>query len=103
MPWMWKTPTLADAWVFLLVGVTGSVGQLLLNQAFRYGEVSMLAPLDYTGLLWAILYGFLIWHDVPTWVMLVGAAVVVAANLYILHRETRLKPTPARAGTPPAP
>lgn len=107
MPWLWRTPTADDAWVFLLVGVTGSVGQLLLNHAFRYGEVSLLAPLDYTGLLWAIVYGFLIWHDVPTWSMLIGAAVVVAANLYIMHRETRLDRAGRRAegsrGPPPAP
>ena len=89
LPWQWTTPGWGDAAIFLLVGVSGSFGQLFLAQAFRYGEVSMLAPIDYTGLLWAILFGFVLWDEVPTWTVLGGAAVVVASTLYIAEREAR--------------
>jgi len=90
MPWQWVTPTWSDAGLFLAGGIVGSFGQLFLSQAFRYGEVSLLAPLEYTALIWAILLGFVIWGDVPTWWMLLGAALVIASSLYIAHREARL-------------
>lgn len=90
LPWQWVTPPLADLSIFLLVGVAGSFGQFFLNQAFRYGEISFLAPIEYTALLWAILFGFLLWGEVPSWSVLGGAALVVASSLYIVHRETAL-------------
>jgi drug/metabolite transporter (DMT)-like permease len=90
MPWQWITPTWSDAGLFLAGGIVGSFGQLFLSQAFRYGEVSLLAPLEYTALIWAILLGLVIWGDVPTWWMLLGAALVIASTLYIAHREARL-------------
>ena len=80
------------------------MGQFFLIQAFRYGEVSLLAPLEYTALIWAILLGLVIWGDVPTWWMLLGAVLVIASSLYIAHRETRLGRGEAkRTGTLVAP
>jgi drug/metabolite transporter (DMT)-like permease len=90
LPWQWITPTPGDLWVFLLVGVVGGFGQFFLNQAFRYGEVSLLAPIEYTALLWAILFGFLLWDELPSWPVLGGAALIIASSLYIIHRETAL-------------
>jgi drug/metabolite transporter (DMT)-like permease len=87
MPFVWVAPKLEDLWIILLVGIGGSFGQFFLNQAFRYGEVSLLAPLDYVALIWATLLGFLLWGDIPSpWVWL-GAAVIVASGLYIVRRE----------------
>jgi drug/metabolite transporter (DMT)-like permease len=87
LPFGWVTPSYGDIWIFLLVGVAGSTGQFCLNQAFRYGEVSLIAPIEYTGLIWAALFGLALWGDIPTWPMLAGAAIVVGANIYVLRRE----------------
>lgn len=87
MPAMWVTPRLEDLWIILLVGIGGSFGQFFLNQAFRYGEVSLLAPLDYVALIWATLLGFLLWGDIPSAWMWIGAAVIVASGIYIIRRE----------------
>ncbi len=89
--WKWAPLRTADLWIFAVVGVAGSFGQFFLNQAFRYGEVSMLAPIEYTGLLWGIFYGVVLWHEWPSWVTLAGAAVVAGSSLYIAQREARLK------------
>ena len=89
--WEWAPLRAADLWIFVLVGVSGSFGQFFLNQAFRYGEVSLLAPMEYTGLLWGILYGMALWGEVPSWVVLVGAAIVAGSSLYIAQREARRK------------
>lgn len=91
MPWLWVTPAWKDMWVILLVGVAGSVGQFFLNQAFRYGEVSLLAPVEYATLLWATIFGFLIWNELPGLAVVVGATIIIASTLYIVHRETRRK------------
>ncbi|WP_119462292.1 DMT family transporter [Rhodospirillaceae bacterium SYSU D60014] len=102
LPWQWTTPSLADVWIFLLAGVAGSFGQFFLAQAFRYGEVSLLAPIEYSALLWAILFGFVLWGEVPSWTVLGGAALVIASSLYIVHREAvtarRQLPNPGSAG-----
>jgi drug/metabolite transporter (DMT)-like permease len=85
MFWFWRTPTVEDGLLFLVVGIAGTMGQFCLNQAFRYGEVSMLAPLDYSGLIWAMILGALVWGDFPTPYMLAGSAIVITCCLYILR------------------
>jgi drug/metabolite transporter (DMT)-like permease len=89
MPWLWVAPTWNDLWVFLLVGVSGSVGQFCLNQAFRYSEVSLLAPIDYTGLVWATLFGWALWGQLPSITVIAGSLIVVGSTLYIVNRERK--------------
>jgi drug/metabolite transporter (DMT)-like permease len=91
MPWQWETPTPEHWTLFIVSGVAGSFGQFFLNQAFRYAEASLIAPLDYTGMVWAILFGYWVWGDVPTWIVLAGAAVVICSTLYIVRREALLR------------
>jgi drug/metabolite transporter (DMT)-like permease len=94
--WKWAPLRLEDLWIFVLMGMVGTFGQFFFNQAFRYGEVSMLAPIEYTALLWGIVYGLVLWDEVPSWVMLAGAAVVAGSSLYVVQRETRRR----RSGAP---
>jgi drug/metabolite transporter (DMT)-like permease len=91
MPWYWRTPAWEHVPLFLLSGVAGSFGQFFLTQAFRYAEASLIAPLDYTGMVWAILFGLWLWGDAPTWIVLAGAAVVILSSLYIVRREATVR------------
>jgi drug/metabolite transporter (DMT)-like permease len=91
MPFYWITPTWRDAGYFLLIGLMGTAGQFCLNQAFRYGEASLVAPLDYTGLLWATVIGWMFWGDVLTLPAIIGAAIVVASCIYINQRGAKKK------------
>jgi len=86
----WRTPTGWGIWAFALSAGIGAVAQLLITEAFRLGEVSLLAPIQYTSLLWAGFFGYLIFDNVPTTTTLIGAAVIVASTLYIVEREARL-------------
>jgi len=87
MPSLWIEPSLHD-WVwFIVVGISGSFGQFCYNQAFRYGEASLVAPLDYLSIVWATLFGFVIFGDIPSWLVLGGAACIIASSIYIAHRE----------------
>jgi drug/metabolite transporter (DMT)-like permease len=91
MPWVWVAPRWEDLWLIVFTGIAGSFGQFFLNQAFRYGEVSLLAPLDYSGLVWAGLLGFIVWTDVPTPAVLAGSAIIISAGIYIVRREAMLR------------
>ena len=95
MPLQWIMPTPLDAILLILIGLLGGIGQIALTYAYRLAPVSVVAPLDYVSLLWGVLFGWLIWGDLPAGATLAGAAIVAASGLYILHRETR---RPAAAG-----
>jgi drug/metabolite transporter (DMT)-like permease len=100
VPFQWVTPHGSDIAVFCIMAVGGTLGQFLLTQAYRYGEISFLAPLEYTALIWAVLFGFLFWNQFPNAVVLTGSLIIVASNIYIVHRETKLhgqKTDPASA------
>jgi len=89
LPFVWVTPLAAEWPLLLLIGLLGGLAQVLLTEAYASAQVSSLGPYSYTALIWAILLGWLVWGHVPTLSMLAGAALIVGAGLYILHREMR--------------
>jgi len=91
LPFAWTTPSLADLPAIAVLAISGSCAQFCLVQAFRYGEVSMLAPLEYSGLIWATLFGYLFWGDLPTLTVIGGVAIIVASSAYVAHREALVK------------
>ena len=89
LPFDWRPPDLTG-WLLLgCVGLTGSIAQIAVTRALGIGPVARVAPFDYTALVWAILFGYLIWGDLPDRQTLLGAGIVVTSGLYILYRETR--------------
>jgi drug/metabolite transporter (DMT)-like permease len=85
----WPMPT-PEQWLFIaLVGVFGVAGQLLMTLSYRFAEVSVIAPLDYVNLLFAVAFGYYFFGEVPHWSMWIGAPLVIAAGLIILWREYR--------------
>jgi drug/metabolite transporter (DMT)-like permease len=69
------------------IGLTGWAGQHLITEAFRLAPASLVAPYEYTALVWAVGLDWAIWQALPGARMLTGSAIVVAAGLYLLHRE----------------
>lgn len=87
MPWFAQRHD-AVTWALLLwVGLTGGAAQLLNTASLRLAPVSVLSPFDYTQLLWATVIGWLVWQTQPTGATLIGAAIIMASGLYIVHRE----------------
>ena len=85
----WVTPDPLTLAMLILGGLLGGVGQLLLTEALRVAPVGVVAPFDYTQLIWATAIGFLVWGELPHPATIVGALVVAASGVYILHREMR--------------
>lgn len=83
---VWTTPDPVDWSVFLMIGFAGVAGHLLLAMAFARAQAARLAPLEYTALVWAILFGFLFYGEVPTAYVLAGAALIVAAAVAASRR-----------------
>ena len=74
-------------WLILGLGVAGSLGQYAVTEAFRLGEASLIAPLEYTALIWGVLLDLSLWGVLPDSVTWAGAAIIVASGLYLLRRE----------------
>jgi drug/metabolite transporter (DMT)-like permease len=89
LPFVWVTPSREDMLLLVLIGLLGGVAQVLLTEAWASAQVSALAPYAYSSLVWAVLFGWIAFGDVPGFWTVVGASAIVAASLYIMHRELR--------------
>ena len=75
-------------WALLLVnGILNGAAHFLIIEALRLGEASMIAPYKYSALIWGILFGIVIWGDIPNLWMILGAAIIVISGLYLLSQE----------------
>ena len=87
----WKMPTLIDWIIIIVMGLCGSIANLLLTQSYRLADASLVTPIKYLSLVFAIVFGFLIWSEVPKVLTLFGALLVVLSSLIIFVREKQLK------------
>ena len=87
IPMGWKMPNFQDFILLALIGVTGGSANLFLTQSYKLSEVSLVAPLKYLALVFAIFFGYFIWNEIPTIKTLIGASLVVLSSLIIFKRE----------------
>ena len=83
----WETPTLYDLLFLLLIGITGTSAQMLLAQALREGDTSIIMPFDFLKLIWAVCIGFLFFFEIPTINVWIGSIIIFCSTLYIAYRE----------------
>ena len=93
LPYGWIMPSLKDFILLSLVGILGGAANLLLTQSYKFSEVSLVSPLKYLSLLFAIFFGYLIWNEIPSYKTLVGASLVILSSIIIFRREIYLKKT----------
>ena len=91
LPFAWVTPAVVDWPALLALGVCGGIGQLCLTESYRSAPVSVVVPFNYSAILWATLFGFAIWGDIPDIPLIAGAVLVIGSVLYLLHRESVVK------------
>jgi len=87
LPWVWVPVTAQILGQLGIMALIALLAHYLFAASFARAEVSVLAPFEYTALVWAMIIGYLIWQDTPTTELLVGAAIVISAGLYVAHRE----------------
>ena len=87
IPFGWVLPSLNHFLFLSLIGIFGGVSNLWLSQSYKYSEVSLVTPLKYLTLVFAIIFGYFIWDEIPTIKTLVGAFLVIISTLIIFRRE----------------
>ena len=89
----WIMPNLGDLFLLSMIGILGGLANLWLTQSYKFSEVSLVTPLKYLALVFAIMFGYFIWDEVPTMKTLVGASLVIISSFIIFRREMILKKT----------
>lgn len=81
----WKVPNSSDMALMGLCGVIAAVGATLLAQAYRLGEANVVTPFEYTGMIWAVVFGFLFFGEVPQWTTVIGMGLIALAGVLALR------------------
>ena len=91
----WIVPPRPDYPALAILGVLGALAMPLFSNAYKYAEANFVAPFEYSSMIWALMYGILVFHDIPGWKTAIGGGIVVGAGLFMLTMDRRR----ARQGT----
>jgi drug/metabolite transporter (DMT)-like permease len=100
-PFGWTTPTWPELAALIIVGICGGLAHILLTESYRLAPASLVAPFDYTSMLWALILGFAVFGEVPSGLVFVGAGIIAGAGLFVIWRERQLGLQRARAKEAP--
>ena len=87
----WIMPSFVDLILLSSIGFLGGIANLWLSQSYKFSEVSLVSPLKYLALVFAIIFGYLVWDEIPTIKTLMGALLVILSSFIIFRREMSLK------------
>ncbi len=90
LPFGWLTPTGPEFAVLAAIGFLGGTAHLLLTESYRYAAASVVAPFDYTSMIWALLLGYAMFGETPTLMIVLGSAIIASAGLFVIWRERQL-------------
>jgi len=91
IPFGWIMPDIKDLILLSFIGIFGGVANLWLSQSYKFSEVSLVTPLKYLALVFAIIFGYFIWDEMPSIKTLAGALLVIISSIIIFRREVILK------------
>ncbi len=91
IPYGWIMPDIKDLMLLMSIGILGGAANLWLSQSYKFSEVSLVTPLKYLALVFAIIFGYFIWNEVPSIKTLIGAFLVITSSIIIFRREIKLK------------
>ena len=87
----WILPNLKDLFLLSMVGVLGGLANLWLTQSYKLSEVTLVTPLKYLALVFAIIFGYIFWDEIPTTKTFIGSILVIISSIIIFRREIYLK------------
>ncbi|WP_245410910.1 DMT family transporter [Microvirga flavescens] len=86
----WRMPPVQDFLLFILIGILGGIGQILLTQSYRHADTAIIAPFEYTTMIWAVLFSWFMFGDLPEQTVVIGGIIVAGAGLFVVWREHKL-------------
>jgi drug/metabolite transporter (DMT)-like permease len=98
LPFVWRTPSPVELAALVSIGVLGGLSHILLTESYRYAPASVVAPFDYVALLWAFLFGYAVFGEIPVVHVYFGAGIVALSGLYVIWRERRFARARRAAG-----
>jgi drug/metabolite transporter (DMT)-like permease len=98
---VWLSPSGPELAALVTTGLCGGVAHILLTESYRLAPASLVAPFDYTSMVWAFLLGYFFFNELPTVFVFVGAAIIAAAGLFVIWRERQLGLKRVRAAEGP--
>jgi drug/metabolite transporter (DMT)-like permease len=101
LPFAWHTPTAPELAKLIMLGLLGGLAHIFLTESYRHATASVIAPFDYTSMLWALILGWWLFGELPAPLVYVGAAIVAGAGLFVIWRERKLGVQRARAAQGP--
>ena len=104
LPFAWHSPTAPELTALVALGILGGLAHIFLTESYRYAPASVVAPFDYSAMLWAVLLGYWFFGELPDKLVYLGAGIVTAAGLFVIWRERQLglKRAPDAEGPPQA-
>jgi drug/metabolite transporter (DMT)-like permease len=90
LPFGWVVPTWPELALLVTAGLLGGIGQILLTTSYRHADTSVIAPFEYTSILLAVIIGYTIFGEIPTFTVIAGVCLVIGAGLIIIYRERQL-------------
>jgi drug/metabolite transporter (DMT)-like permease len=90
LPFAWHPPTELEFVKLVAIGVLAGVAHILLTEGYRFAPASLLAPFEYTAMVWAFVLGYVMFGEIPTPSVLLGAVIIAASGLFVIWREHRL-------------
>jgi drug/metabolite transporter (DMT)-like permease len=96
-PLGWHSPTGPQLSALIVVGLLGGLAHILVTESYRYAPASVIAPFDYSMMIWAFLLGYAVFGELPTFYVFIGSVIVAAAGLLVIWRERQLGLARARA------
>ena len=91
IPQGWLLPSAKDLFLLSTLGILGGLANLWLTQSYKFADVSLVTPLKYLALVFAIFFGYIFWNEVPTFKTLIGSVLVIISSVIIFRREIQLK------------
>jgi drug/metabolite transporter (DMT)-like permease len=101
LPFAWVTPTWPQLAALIATGILGGLAHLLLTESYRLAPASLVAPFDYTAMIWAFVLGYFFFDEIPSHYVYVGSIIVAGAGLYVIWRERQLGLKRAKAAEGP--
>lgn len=102
--YVWQWPQGAQWLVLLIIGITGTAAQILLAESLKTAETTAVLPFDFLKIVWASALGYLLFAEIPTLYVFVGAGIIFASGFYVAYRERQVasetKTRPATLGSP---
>jgi drug/metabolite transporter (DMT)-like permease len=106
MPWIWQAPSWADFVLLAASGIFGGMAQIFMTRAFQYAAPGVISPYGYSSIIWAMIFGFVLWGEVPAWSVYLGSAIIIGASLVVYYHKgliSKVEPAtvPPSAGMEP--